>query len=85
MELGLVNLEDGTAKCLRCNKSFSTPAQAKKHFREVHATDPNDRKFSCPICQKTFAVKRYLNNHIRGQHDLKPKLLQQSYVPNIYR
>jgi len=81
-ELGLVNLADGTAMCLRCNKSFSSPAQAKIHFKEVHATDKNDRKFPCAICHKSFAVKRYLNNHIRSQHGLTPKLLQQNYVPS---
>ena len=82
VELGLVNLEDGTAMCLRCNKSFSSPAQAKIHFKEVHATDKNDRRFPCAICHKSFAVKRYLNNHIRSQHGLTSKLLHQSYVPN---
>ena len=82
VELGLVNMQDGTAMCLRCNKSYSTPAKAKIHFKEVHATDKNDRKFPCPICQKSFAVQRYLTNHIRQKHGLTSKMLQQNYVPN---
>ena len=82
VELGLVNMEDGTAMCLRCNKSYSTPAKAKIHFKEVHAIDKNDRQFPCPICQKPFAVQRYLTNHIRQKHGLTTKMLKQNYVPS---
>ena len=82
MELGLVNLDDGTAMCLKCNRSFTSAAQAKIHFKEIHCTDRNDKKFACAICHKSFAVKRYLNNHMRAQHGLTQSLMKRNYVPN---
>ena len=82
MELGLVNLDDGTALCLKCNRSFTSAAQAKIHFKEIHCTDRNDKKFACAICHKSFAVKRYLNNHMRAQHGLTQSLMKRNYVPN---
>ena len=81
MELGLVNMDDGTAMCLKCHKSFSTPNQAKVHFKEIHATDKTDKKFPCAICHKSFAIKRYLNNHMRSQHGLSQSLMKRNYIP----
>ena len=82
MELGLVNLDDGSAMCLKCNRKFTSAAQAKIHFKEIHCTDRNDKKFACAICHKSFAVKRYLNNHMRAQHGLTQSLMKRNYVPN---
>ena len=79
MELGLVNLDDGTAMCLKCNRSFTSAAQAKIHYKEIHCTDRNDKKFACAICHKSFAVKRYLNNHMRAQHGLTQFLMKRMY------
>ena len=80
--LGLVNLEDGSAMCLKCQRTFSTPGQAKVHFKEIHMIDRNDRKFNCHLCSKSFAIKRYLSNHIRAIHGLSQTLLKNQYMPH---
>ena len=69
--------------CLKCNRSFSTPQQAKVHFKEIHVIDRNDRKFNCHLCSKSFAIKRYLSNHLRATHGLSQTLLKHNYMPNI--
>ena len=79
--LGLVNLEDGSAMCLKCNRSFCNPNQAKVHFKEIHMVDKNDRKFNCHLCSKSFAIKRYLSNHLRAIHGLSQTLLKHNYMP----
>ena len=81
LELGLINLDDGTAMCLKCNRKYSSVQQAKSHFREIHLTDPNDKKFTCALCHKSFAVKRYLANHMRSLHGLSQSLIKRNYVP----
>ncbi len=81
MELGLVNMDDGTAMCLKCNKPFSSSNQARVHYREIHMTDKSDKKFPCPLCNKQFAVKRYMSNHVRTIHGLTQSLMKRNYVP----
>ena len=81
-ELGICDLDDGTAMCLKCQKKFRTVAQARLHYREVHMTDATDRRFQCQLCPKAFAVKRYLNNHVRSIHGLSQSLIKRNYIPN---
>ena len=68
--------------CLKCQRTFSTPGQAKVHFKEIHMIDRNDRKFNCHLCSKSFAIKRYLSNHIRAIHGLSQTLLKNQYMPH---
>ena len=81
-ELGLCDLEDGTSLCLKCHKKFSNPAQARVHYREIHCIDRSQKNWTCPICQKSFAIKRYMANHMRITHGLSQKMYKNAYVPN---
>jgi len=81
-ELGLCDLEDGSSLCLKCHKKFSNPAQARVHYREIHCTDRSQKNWTCPICQKSFAIRRYMANHMRITHGLSQKMYKNAYVPN---
>ena len=82
VELGLSNLADGTAICLKCQRTFSTVGQAKVHYKEIHTIDPNDKRWMCHVCRKCFAIKRYLNNHMRAMHGLTQSIMKNNYVPS---
>lgn len=68
--------------CLKCNQTFTNPQVAKTHYKEVHATDPHDRQFLCHVCNKSFAVKRYLQNHMNSRHGLKQTMINANYIPD---
>ena len=50
-----------------CEKSFSSYGDLKEHRDDVHKLDA--KKFGCKFCQKSFNVKRYLDDHIRITHE----------------
>ena len=60
--------DDGRACCLICGKMLSNVINAKRHYRLMHMMDPSQRNFKCDLCQATFPVKEYLNNHKRSTH-----------------
>jgi uncharacterized protein with PIN domain len=72
----IVQLPDGRALCLYCNKTLSEVSSALRHFKYSHKIDPNDRKFTCVMCQKSFAIKEYLNNHLRNMHNVTQAMLR---------
>ena len=67
MELEM-NFEDGSVQCLKCHRTLSSMINARSHYKEIHMTERSDRKFACPLCDKTFAVRRYMADHMRKTH-----------------
>ena len=80
-ELGLCDLDDGSTMCLKCHKKFTNTSIAKTHFKEMHQVDRTQKNYFCPICQKGFAVQRYMANHMKIQHGVSQKMYKNTYVP----
>lgn len=56
-------------QCKFCKNRYILNSDRTAHVREVHAGFPN--QFKCDICQKGFANKKYLSNHIKKIHELQ--------------
>ncbi|XP_065075780.1 zinc finger protein 708-like [Ochlerotatus camptorhynchus] len=52
-------------KCPQCQSIFPTPAQAKQHIRDVHATE---KSYVCQICGQSYKMRRSLKIHLEN-HD----------------
>lgn len=52
--------------CLLCGSFFKTSAILNRHM-EIHNIDPNN-PLKCDICDRTFLLKRYLQEHYRKMH-----------------
>ena len=63
-------MESGHVKCFDCNKTFLRMDSAKKHYKEMHIADKNDKKFICKFCNKEFEVQYSLKQHVRDIHGL---------------
>lgn len=59
---GRKKLDPQSNKCKTCGMIFNTHYLAKRHMRNVHATEKN---YQCEICQQRFASPVYLNAHKR--------------------
>ena len=57
--------ECGRVKCLNCDKTYSSMETARSHYKFLHMTDKNDVPFFCNVCKKGFAIKDYLNRHMK--------------------
>lgn len=44
-----------------CLKDFSSKFCLKRHFLNVHM---GYKKYKCPICERQFAVKQYMQEHM---------------------
>ncbi|XP_078502454.1 zinc finger protein Gfi-1 [Lissotriton helveticus] len=53
-------LNNGTYKCIKCSKVFSTPHGLEVHVRRSHS---GTRPFACEICGKTFGHAVSLEQH----------------------
>ena len=62
--------ECGRVKCLNCDKTYSSMETARSHYKFLHMTDKNDVPFFCNVCKKGFAIKDYLNRHMKNVHFL---------------
>lgn len=59
---GRKKLDPLSNTCKTCGMIFNTHYLAKRHMRNVHATEKN---YECEICQQRFASPVYLNAHKR--------------------
>ena len=72
-----MNFEDGTVQCLKCHRTLSSLNIARNHYKEIHMTEKTDRKFACPLCEKGFAVRRYMADHLRTQHGVTQTMIKK--------
>lgn len=57
---------DGFSVCCSiCNRTFSRPADRKRHVKTVHM---NMRDHECKICPRTFKQKSHLDSHVDAVH-----------------
>ena len=60
---------DDKYTCNRCHKQFARKCSVLQHYREIHLTDQTEKgkNIKClrPGCKKTFAVNRYMVDHMR--------------------
>ena len=77
---GLFKMDDGTGRfgCGICFKSFGSKPAGTTHYQDVHMTDKSQRNFKCraPNCNKTFAVERYMKDHMKRRHGISAKMLK---------
>ena len=53
--------------CEICEKLFSTAAEVKNHFKNIHDGSKNNK---CEICSKLFVTLGELNKHIKKCHSV---------------
>lgn len=58
--------------CTVCNASFASIGQQKRHERIQHGDESDKGQKKCPECNKTFADRRLLVNHLRIHLGVKP-------------
>jgi hypothetical protein len=78
-ELPFARTDDGRIRCLRCDKTFTVLANARRHFKEKHAT-VSENIFECHLCSAKFRVQRYFNEHLVKRHDISHKMLKNAFV-----
>ena len=64
-------LEDGSMSCLTCGSRFTHKSSARRHYREIHALQPQSQE-TCPICSNVYKTKRHLTSHLRTNHGVRP-------------
>ena len=78
--VGLIPVAEGV-RCLTCGKTLSSMQSAKRHYTLVHATNKEDRKFSCDVCHQRFAVESYKDDHMRHQHGISKSMMKKRVMP----
>jgi len=76
-EVGLIPMADGMVQCSTCGKTLSTMQSARRHYNLIHAKDTIDMA-TCPICQKQFSGKSYVDDHMRKTHKISKKMWKKS-------
>lgn len=77
LELGVVQLDDGQAKCLVCSKTYCNLYKAKRHYSEIHCVGLE----RCRICGAQFKNQRYRDEHMKRRHGVTKKMLQNMIIP----
>lgn len=67
--------------CLHCPKKYTTPYSLERHVKVVHETS---LEYSCEICNKQFAIKQYLKEHLTTHLDYKPYVCGFPGCPKRY-
>lgn len=58
--------ENGGFHCGLCGKIMRYLNNTRRHIRETHMK--NSKRFICPLCDKSFTVKRHLGSHLSTCH-----------------
>ena len=74
-------LPGGKHHCTICNRNFVSPWKLKRH-QTIHT---GKKPFYCKICQKAFAEKNKLENHVKSNHptDLLEQELSQAQASMV--
>lgn len=59
-----VHVDQDAFKCRSCDQRYPTKWSLEYHIRQVH-THPQDRRFMCDVCGKTFANRPGFEDHIK--------------------
>lgn len=66
-EKSVGNSETDKFVCTICQKSFISRRNLKKH-ENIHLPDHLKKVISCPICKKTFRLRKLLAEHVKAMH-----------------
>ncbi|KAK9885871.1 hypothetical protein WA026_013746 [Henosepilachna vigintioctopunctata] len=78
-----VSLEEGDDLLVCCGRQFPSTNARRKHIKQYHA----DKKFTCEVCQKTFACKYQLKVHSQTHittKEFKCTLCERSFKTDKY-
>jgi hypothetical protein len=81
--IGLAQLPDGKATCLKCGKTLSNMRNGTRHYKLVHTIDKNDLKWKCKMCPKKFSTTIYLNAHLSRSHGITQAMMKARVVPKF--
>ena len=70
---------DGRIRCLRCEKTFTVLANARRHWKEKHVTVAEET-YECELCSAKFRVQRYFHEHLAKKHDISRKLWKSGHT-----
>ena len=73
------NTKDGRKICTLCGMTFSTMANAQRHFRNQHTST---ERIQCQIanCQKNFKNNHSYTEHLRISHGTSKSMLNISQI-----
>ncbi|KAF4521395.1 hypothetical protein B566_EDAN018153 [Ephemera danica] len=72
-----VVVDDDSAQCSECGKSFASNCEMSKHFNSIHGTGSAEtnlkasnpaRRFPCHLCSRSYIYKGDLNVHLNMIH-----------------
>ncbi|KAL9884194.1 uncharacterized protein ACN427_011154 [Glossina fuscipes fuscipes] len=79
-----LHIDPNTFKCEVCGKCATNSRNLKKHMREMHSDDKNERQFECNVCNKRFArkaiLKAHMDIHATGNKDHLCKVCGKGFV-----
>uniref|UniRef100_A0A1B0G8E0 C2H2-type domain-containing protein n=1 Tax=Glossina morsitans morsitans TaxID=37546 RepID=A0A1B0G8E0_GLOMM len=79
-----LHIDPNTFKCEVCGKCATNSRNLKKHMREMHSDDKNERQFECNVCSKRFArkaiLKAHMDIHATGNKDHLCKVCGKGFV-----
>ena len=79
VDMGLARTADNMVKCLVCTKTFKHNSTARRHYKEIHYSNPGETH-PCPYCGREYTLARYLKEHLANVHQITQKMLNQSYI-----
>ena len=62
----LHNINKVKYPCNECGKEFLEPRDLKRHVSFIHL---KTKMYQCETCEKRFATRVSVRNHVRGTHD----------------
>ena len=67
------NSKDGRKICTLCGMTFSSMANAQRHFRNQHT---ETERIPCKLCQRNFKNNHSYTEHLRISHGVTKSMLK---------